>query len=136
MGMTGTLRGHPLPDRRRAPTGMMQAKGVTMVEIHITGVHFQVSDKVRGYISEKLGGLSKFHGGLKRLNVTIHPQEKHGYKVDVDMHLPHGQDVVAHDSQETIYSAIDMVSDKAAAQLRKIHQRETERNRQSDRHLV
>jgi putative sigma-54 modulation protein len=107
-----------------------------MVDIHITGVRYTVSDKVRDYINDKLGGLSRYHGGLKRLNVTIHPKEKHGFRVDVDMHLPNGQDVVAHDSEDTVYSAIDVVSDKAASQLRKIHEKQTERHRQSDRHRV
>jgi len=95
-----------------------------MVDIHITGVHFQVSDKIKSYIHEKLGPLTRFHLGLQKLHVTIHQAEKHGYRVDVDMHLPHGKDVIAHDSEETVYSAIDMVSDKCASQLRKIHSRE------------
>ena len=95
-----------------------------MVDIHITGVHYQVSDKVKTYIHDKLGGLSRFHTGLQKVHVTIHEAAKHGYRVDVDMHLPHGKDVIAHDSEETVYSAIDMVSDKCAAQLRKIHGRE------------
>jgi ribosomal subunit interface protein len=95
-----------------------------MVDIHISGVHFQVSDRIRSHIVEKLGGLGRFHSGLKKLNVTIHEAEKHGYRVDVDMHLPHGKHVVAHDREETVYCAVDMVTDKCASQLRKIHERE------------
>jgi ribosomal subunit interface protein len=95
-----------------------------MVDIHITGVRFQVSDKIRTYVLDKLGSLSRYHAGLTKLNVTIHEAEKHGIRIDVDMHLPHGKDVIAHDSEETIYSAIDVVTDKCAAQLRKIHERE------------
>ena len=95
-----------------------------MVDIHISGVHFQVSERIRTHIEDKLGGLGRFHTGLKKLNVTIHEAEKHGYRVDVDMHLPHGKHVVAHDKEETVYSAIDMVTDKCASQLRKIHEKE------------
>jgi putative sigma-54 modulation protein len=95
-----------------------------MVDIHITGVHFEVSDRIRSYVSDKLGSLKKYHRGLNRLHVTIHHAEKHGYKVDVDMHLPNHKDVIAHDREETVYSAIDVVSDKCAAQLRKIHEKE------------
>ena len=100
-----------------------------MVDIHITGVHFQVSDQIKEYIKEKLGTLSRFHGGLQKLNVTIHEAEKHGFRVDVDMHLPHGRDVIAHDSEKTVYSAIDVVTDKCSAQLRKIHSRDTQPQR-------
>ena len=95
-----------------------------MVEIHISGVHYQVTSKVRSYVTDKLMTLNKYHAGLGKVHVTIHPQEKHGFRVDLDMHLPHGRDVVAHDSQETIYSAIDLAHDKAVAQLRKIHEKE------------
>ena len=95
-----------------------------MVDIHITGVHYDVSDKVKSYIHTKLGSLSRFHNGLQKVHVTIHEAEKHHYKVDVDMHLPHGKDVIAHDVEPTIYGAIDVVTDKCAAQLRKIHDRE------------
>ena len=100
-----------------------------MVDIHITGVRYQVSDKVKTYIQTKLGSLNRFHSGLQKVHVTIHEAEQNTFRVDVDMHLPHGKDVVAHDSEETVYSAIDVVHDKAAAQLRKIHEKEAHHHR-------
>lgn len=102
-----------------------------MVDIHITGVHFQISDKIRGYVTDKFSPLSKFNSGLSKIHVTIHPSDKRGYRIDVDMHLPQGKDVVVHDHEDTVYAAIDVAHDKVAAQLRKIHDRAT--NRQSDR---
>ena len=53
-----------------------------MVDIHITGVHFQVTDKVKTYIQTKLGALSRFHSGLQKVHVTIHEEAKHGYRVE------------------------------------------------------
>ena len=100
-----------------------------MIDIQITGVRFQISDRIRAYVQEKMGGLARYHNGLTKLHMTIHEGDKHGYRVDVDMHLPHGRDVVAHDSEETLYSAIDIVHDKAAAQLRKIHEKEVTHHR-------
>ncbi len=99
-----------------------------MPEIQITGVHFEVSDRIRSYISEKLGGLRKFNATLTKVHVTIHQGEKNGYRVDVDMHLPHGKDVIAHDSEETVYAAIDVVADKCASQLRKLHDKVAHHN--------
>jgi putative sigma-54 modulation protein len=108
-----------------------------MVDINISGVHYEVSDKIRGYISEKFSTLGKYHGGLNKLHVTIHPSEKHGYRVDVDLHLPHGKDVVVHDHEETVYAAIDVAHDKIASQLRKIHDKEVRGDRHaSDRHKI
>jgi ribosomal subunit interface protein len=100
-----------------------------MVAIHITGVHYRVSDKVRDYITDKLGSLKKFHPRLSSLHVTIHEAEKHGFRVDVDMHLPSGKDVVAHVNGETIYAAVDGAAARCAAQLRKIHDRMSEPQR-------
>lgn len=99
-----------------------------MADIQITGVHFDVSDRIRSYINEKLGSLVKFNGKLGKIHVTIHHGDKKGYRVDVEMHLPQGRDVIAHDSEETVYAAIDIAHDKCAAQLRKIHDREAHHN--------
>lgn len=103
-----------------------------MVDIHITGVHFQISDKIRAYVTDKFSPLNRFHGGLSKIHVTIHPSDKRGYRIDVDLHLPEGQDVVVHDHEDTVYAAIDVAHDKVAAQLRRIHDRSVSRQ-QSDR---
>lgn len=108
-----------------------------MPEIQITGVRFEVSDRIRSYVVEKLGGLKKFHAGLNKIHLTIHQGEKAGYRVDVDMHLPHGKDIIAHDSEETVYAAIDVVADKCAAQLRKLHDKHAHHNmRHGDRAIA
>lgn len=100
-----------------------------MIDIQITGVRFQISDRIRAYVQEKMGGLARYHIGLTKIHMTIHEGDKHGYRVDVDMHLPHGKDVVAHDCEETVYAAIDVVAEKCTAQLRKIHSRQAEHHR-------
>lgn len=105
-----------------------------MVDIQITGVRYNVSSRVKDHVQDKLGSLNRFHPGLQKLHVTIHHAEKHGYRVDVDMHLPHGKDIIAHDAEETIYSAIDVVCDKCAAQLRKQHDKRSS-HRNSDRQI-
>ena len=100
-----------------------------MKSIQITGVHYHLSDQAKAYITEKLGSLDRLYPRLTNLHVTIHKGEKTGFRVDVDMHLPTGKDVVAHDTEDTLHSAIDTVADKCAAQLRKIHSREIEPQR-------
>lgn len=103
-----------------------------MVEIHIAGVHTQVSDRVKRHITEKLGGLDRFHLGMGKLHVTVHSAEKSRYRVDVDVHLADGKHVVAHDEQDTMLAAVDTVTDKCASQLRKIHEKRID----SHRHAV
>jgi ribosomal subunit interface protein len=92
-----------------------------MVDIQIAGLHTEISAQVKQHISYKLGGLDRFHPGLNKLHVTIHQAEHHGFRVDVDLHLPHGKHVVAHEHEKTIVAAVDMVTDKCANQLRRLH---------------
>ncbi|MDA3963225.1 MAG: ribosome-associated translation inhibitor RaiA [Planctomycetota bacterium] len=107
-----------------------------MLDIQITGVHYDVSPRLREYVETKLGALERFSTGLKHLHVTIREAgNHHGYRVDVEMHLPGHKDVVAHDSEETVYAAVDVVSDKVATQLRKIHDKQSHPKR-SDRMQV
>ncbi len=95
-----------------------------MVDITITGVRYEINDKVRAYVAEKFNVLKKYHAGLSRVHVTIHEGEKFGYRVDVDLHLPHGKDIIAHDAEETVYAAIDVVQEKCATQLKKLHDKQ------------
>jgi ribosomal subunit interface protein len=100
-----------------------------MQSIKITGVHYHLSDQAKAYITEKLGSLERLYPRLSSLQVTVHRSGKEGFRVDVDMHLPSGKDVIAHDTEDTLHAAIDVVADKCAAQLRKIHDREVEPQR-------
>ena len=100
-----------------------------MVDIHISGVHFQVSDRIKARIADKLGTLDRYHGDLSRMHVTVRHDAKHGYQVAVEMHLPHGRDIIAHEREPSLHAAIDLVADKAAAQLRRLHEREVDRRK-------
>ncbi len=103
-----------------------------MVAITISGVHVNLDERVKTHINEKIGALSRFHQGLSKVHVTVHNAEKNRYRVDVDMHLGNHKDVVAHDAEDTIHAAIDVVSDKCASQLRKIHARDVHAQRHAD----
>lgn len=92
-----------------------------MVDIQITGVHYDVSERLREHVGSKLGALERFSVGLQHLHVIIRKEANFGCRVDVEMRLTQGKDLVAHDSAETVYAAVDAVVDKCAAQLRKTH---------------
>ncbi|GDY13655.1 hypothetical protein LBMAG53_25330 [Planctomycetota bacterium] len=100
-----------------------------MVAVHITGMHVEVTDQMRAYITEKLGSLGRFHKSLNKVHVTVHPADRRGFQVDVDMHLGHHKDVVAHDREPSFHGAVDVVTDKCAAQLRRIHAKEVHDHR-------
>ncbi len=100
-----------------------------MVDIQISGVHTQLSDRVKQHITDKLSNLDRYHDRLDKLHVTVHQAEKFGYRVDVDLHLPHGKHVVAHDREDTIVAAIDVVAVKCASQLRRLHDKRVDAHR-------
>jgi len=104
-----------------------------MPEIQITGVHYDVSDKVKRHIEEKIGGLKRFCQELTMVHVIIHHGDKFGYRVDVEMHTGQGKDIIAHDKEETVYSAIDIVTDKCARQLRRLHSKQADHRQRSDK---
>lgn len=109
-----------------------------MLDIQIAGVHYDVSERLKAHIEAKLGALDRFNTGLRHIKVTIRESGDHnGYRVDVELHLPGHKDLVAHDSEETVYAAVDVVADKVAAQLRKIHDKQAHPKRhKSDRMRV
>ena len=108
-----------------------------MTDIQISGMHsYKVSQRLRDYIEEKLGSLTRFNVGLTKITVTVGEAENNSYHADVDMHLSHEKDVVAHVHAASIYAAIDGANDKCAAQLRRIHDKHSKHAKHSDRQTV
>jgi len=96
------------------------------MDLQVSGVRYDVSDKVREYVDDKLGGLRRFASDMTHLHVTIHEAPNFGFRVDVEMHLPNHDELAAHAEGSTVYAAIDGVTDKAASQLRKIHNKRSD----------
>lgn len=102
-----------------------------MTDLTVTGVHYEVSDKVRRYAEEKLCNLNRFHPSLKRMHLKIQESANYGFRVDVEMHLPNNHDLAAHTEQETVYAAIDGVEDKCAKQLRRLHSKQADHHQRA-----
>ena len=103
-----------------------------MVDIQVSGVHhFKISDRLREHVREKLGSLERFHLNMTKIIVTLGEAENKSYRADVEMHLAHEKDVIAHVVAETVYAAIDKAADKAAAQMRRMHSKHAKQH--SDR---
>ena len=103
------------------------------MDIQVSGVHYQISNRIREYVEEKLGTMTRFNVGLTKIIVTLHHAENKSYRADVEMHLSHEKDAIAHVTAQTVYAAIDGAADKCAAQLRKVHDKHVKR---SDRHAL
>jgi ribosomal subunit interface protein len=104
-----------------------------MPDIQIAGVHCEVTDRIKAYVQDKIGALSRYCQDLTQIHVTLHQGAKFGFRVDVEMHVGKGKDVIAHDSEDTLFSAIDIFADNCAQQLRRRHDRVVKKRVRSDR---
>ena len=89
------------------------------MNIAITFRQMDATDAVKGYANEKVGKLQKFLKQPLHGTVTLSCQ-KMVNSVEVDLHAG-SQHYHAHEENEDMYAAIDLVVDKAERQIRGTH---------------
>lgn len=94
--------------------------------IEIAGIHYDVSDKMKKYVGNKIGRLDRFMPRKIRRSVraevklTETPGVKNDkYKAEVVLHMPNSTPLTASESTLNMYAAIDIVEAKLKNQLRK-----------------
>jgi putative sigma-54 modulation protein len=92
------------------------------MQIHISPRNVPMTSGIHGYVAEKIGHLEHLNGRLLATHVVLwHDESRHRkeeYVVKVHLGLP-GPDIHAESSAPDLFSAIDLVTDKLARQLRK-----------------
>ncbi len=88
------------------------------MNVEVKGIHYSISDSTREFIDKKLEHISYAKDHIIDLLLTI-TKEKHGYKVDGNIHFRWG--VSAHLSVETIelYEGIESFLHKLELKVRK-----------------
>ena len=91
----------------------------------INGVHTTVDDKLRAYVTKKIGGLDKYVSRHARESAHAEVHLKENKKKDnqhcaceVTLHLPH-QNIVIKERALNMYAAVDIVEAKLKQQLKK-----------------
>lgn len=94
-------------------------------QIDIAGIHYDVSEKMKKYVLNKIGRLDRFMPRKLRKNVRIEvkltevPGKKNDkYTAEVVLHLPSDQ-ITAAEATLNMYAAVDIVEAKIKNQLRK-----------------
>lgn len=109
-----------------------------MIDLEISGVHFELNEKVKQYASKKISVMDKYmpknersgtHG--KIVLSEEEGQSKNRYICEVIIHTPH-ETFTAKESTVSIYAAIDIVEEKIKAQILK-HKDKKQNNRQRRR---
>ncbi len=87
------------------------------MNLQLTGHHLEVTPALREYIEGKLSRVSNHFDHVIDLKVTL-SVEKLVQKVEATLHVP-GNDLHVACSDENMYSAIDMLTDKLDRQVLK-----------------
>lgn len=88
------------------------------MNIEITGRHFHVSDALKDYASQKASKLTRYYGGIQRIQVLM-SSDGNDQLVELIVAVNKGQTIIANEKHESMYAAVDLAADKAHRQLKK-----------------
>ncbi|PID31821.1 ribosomal subunit interface protein [Candidatus Saccharibacteria bacterium] len=103
-------------------------------KLEISGVHTEVNDKLRRYVTKKIGRLDRFVPRAQR--PSLHAEvvlkeskvrDKNSCECDVVLHVP-GETLAARESTVNLYAATDIVEAKLRNQLKKHKQSDAAAN--------
>ena len=93
------------------------------MNLDISGVHFELDDKLKGYVRRKIGKLDRYiprkakaAASAKVVLTEDDGKAKNRFTCEVIINLPHGT-IAAKDATLNIYAAVDIVEAKVKAQL-------------------
>ena len=108
------------------------------MQIHISPRNVPLTAVIHGYVAEKIGHLEHLNDRMIGSHVVLwHDTSRHKkqeYVVKVHLCLP-GPDIHAESNASDLFSAIDLVTDKLARQLRKHKTRILKRRVASERRI-
>ena len=96
------------------------------MQINISGHHLEITDALRDYVEEKFDRLERHFDRIIAVQVILQV-EKLKQKAEAALHVA-GREVVANAEHGDMYAAIDLVTKKVQAQLRKRHSKFKARN--------
>ena len=92
------------------------------MQIHISPRNVQLTSDIHSFVAEKIGHLEHLNGRMLGTHVVLwhdpSRRKQEEYVVKVHLGLP-GRDVHAESAAPDLFSAIDLVTSKAARQIRK-----------------
>ncbi len=108
-------------------------------KFEINGVHTVVDDKLKAYVTKKIGGLDRYISKHSRESAHCEVHLKEGKTknnnhciCEVTMRLPH-QTIVIKESALNMYAAVDIVEAKLKQQLQKY--KDLHGNGKTQRHI-
>lgn len=101
------------------PVAGRERKGVTALNIELTGRHLEITPNVRNYANEKAGRLERFFDRIHRIQIILESEGEDRHKAEMVISVSKGSTLVSQAADSNLFAAIDLVLDKAERQLRK-----------------
>lgn len=91
--------------------------------INIRGTGIELTQPLKDYVEEKIGGLTKYFDNIRQADIDIglrthHHQKGKIYYAEVNLHVPNNWLRVVKDAED-LYKAIDKVKDHLKVELEK-----------------
>lgn len=87
---------------------------------NVRGENIEVTPALREYVEKKLGKLERYFDGTPDANVNVNLKVNNAKDQKIEVTIPMPQLVLrAEESNEDMYAAIDLVTDKLERQIRK-----------------
>lgn len=113
-----------------------------MIQLEVTGVHFDLNDKLKKYVNRKIGKLDRYlhkrHRGPTHGQVILTEEggrSKNRFTCEVNITFPHGV-VTAKESTVNMFAAVDIVEEKIKRQLLKHKGKQSDHGSGRDRRLL
>ncbi len=92
------------------------------MNIQFYAKNVELTEQIKDYVNDKIGGLSKYDSGIMEANVDIskdtHHQKGCVYRFEVNMKSNRNKNLLrAEANGETIMEAVDLVKDKLHRQI-------------------
>lgn len=97
------------------------------MNLHLTGHHLEITPALRDYVSAKMDRITQHFDRVIDLKVTL-SVEKLVQKAEATLHVP-GSDIHVECSNDDMYSAIDLLTDKLDRQVLKFKEKQSDHHR-------
>lgn len=94
------------------------------MKIYIKGTNMELTEAIKDYVNEKIGGLDKYFDGILAARVDVgltskHHQKGNIFRAEVNLEVPQKYLLRAEAEKEDLYIAINEVKDELQGQIKK-----------------
>jgi putative sigma-54 modulation protein len=97
------------------------------MNISLTGRHLELTEPIKAHMNSSIETLSKYHLDIISINIIATNQPKKGKDhsvIEYVINLAHKNSIVIKQSDQDLYTAIDLATSRAQKAMRRIHDKE------------